>query len=240
MAAGGPPGAKGQIGDPGGGEKGEKGSNGSAGPKGPQGAKGPKGDKGQKGPPSTCYLIEVFAGPDCASACESGDPTNVYSNCVTLTAGCFIYSDSGCSSSYNLGFFSYNNDCYQGIGGGVAIFYEEACARSDLRLKTSIETITDAIGKLQRISVREYDWNSEYYWFDKFNATGKIHSIGVIAQELLEVVPYVVHTDKNGYYWVDYTKLNALLIEGVKEQQRSIYEINTQIEELEKLLSNGE
>ena len=119
-------------------------------------------------------------------------------------------------------------------------FFEQGCGRSDVRLKTSIETITDAVDKLQRISVREFDWNSEYYLFDKFTATGKIHSIGVIAQELLEVVPYVVHTDLNGYYWVDYTKLNALLIEGVKEQQRSIYEINAQIDELMKIIDDGE
>ena len=56
----------------------------------------------------------------------------------------------------------------------------------------------------------------------------------------MEIIPSIVHKDGRGYYWVDYDKLNGLLIEGVKEQQRSIYEINTHIEELEKLLNNGE
>ena len=123
--------------------------------------------------------------------------------------------------------------------GGNNYQFSEDC-RSDQRLKTGIETIVNAVDTLVKIPVREFDWNSEYYWFDKFNATGRIHSIGVIAQELLDIVPSVVHEDSKGYYWVSYTKLNALLIEGVKEQQRSIYEINAQIEELEKLLNDGE
>jgi hypothetical protein len=120
-----------------------------------------------------------------------------------------------------------------GVGPGIN------CGRSDERVKTGIETIENALEKILAIPVREFDWNSSYYFYDKYTQTGKIHSIGVIAQELLDVVPMVVHKDGQGYYWVDYNKLNGLLIEGVKEQQRSIYEINSQIEELEKLLNDG-
>jgi hypothetical protein len=130
-----------------------------------------------------------------------------------------------------------DNGCYQIIECQLEVL--QNCERSDIRLKNSIETIPNAVDKLSKISVKEFDWNSKYYQYDHYTQTGKIHSIGLIAQELLEVVPYVVHKRKDGYYWVDYSKLNGLLIEGVKEQQRSIYEINSQIEELEKLLNDG-
>jgi hypothetical protein len=239
-----PAGPKGAIGDPGGGDKGEKGTTGPAGPKGPIGAKGPKGDKGPTGP-AACFEVSVSSGPSCGEACAEQE-FSYFSNCTNITDACCLYQDPSCNECVSE-FFYYaggnDNACFSintGAACGCALVTEQGCGRSDVRLKTSIETITDAVDKLQKISVREFDWNSEYYLFDKFTATGKIHSIGVIAQELLEVVPYVVHTDLNGYYWVDYTKLNALLIEGVKEQQRSIYDINAQIDELMKIVDDGE
>jgi hypothetical protein len=144
-------------------------------------------------------------------------------NCLVAVDGC-PYAKIG-------------DTAYEDIGGNSYYFCQDC--RSDKRLKTGIETIVDAVDTLLKIPVREFDWNSSYYYYDKFTQTGKIHSIGVIAQELLDVVPFVVHEDSKGYYWVSYTKLNALLIEGVKEQQRSIYEINAQIEELMKIVNDG-
>ena len=39
---------------------------------------------------------------------------------------------------------------------------------------------------------------------------------------------------KNGYYTVDYSKVNALLVEGIKEQQVFIDEVEKDIIDLEK------
>jgi hypothetical protein len=54
-------------------------------------------------------------------------------------------------------------------------------------------------------------------------ANGK-HEIGVIAEEVGAVVPELVSWEKNGKdaQGVDYTRLTALLIEAMKEQQRQI------------------
>jgi hypothetical protein len=189
-------------------------------------------------------MITVGYAPDCGTACANKE-LNYYSNCTNITDGCYVYSDDSCdvclpdtSATGEVMAGGNDNSCYEIIECQLETL--ERCEGSDIRLKNSIETIPNAVDKLLKIPVREFDWNSSYYYYDKYTQTGKIHSIGVIAQELLEVVPYVVHTDHNGYYWVDYTKLNGLLIEGVKEQQRSIYEINRQIEELEKLIQDGE
>lgn len=59
---------------------------------------------------------------------------------------------------------------------------------------------------------------------------------GVIAQEVLAVLPEVVSEDLNGHYSVAYGNLNALLIEAIKEQQTQIENQKTEIEELKDLV----
>ena len=46
--------------------------------------------------------------------------------------------------------------------------------------------------------------------------------IGVIAQEVLEVLPEVVKKEDDGYYSVAYGNMVGLLIESIKEQQKQI------------------
>ena len=57
--------------------------------------------------------------------------------------------------------------------------------------------------------------------------------MGVIAQEIEEVLPQLVQTRESGYKAVKYDKLVALLIEGIKEQQTQIEELRNKIEKLE-------
>jgi hypothetical protein len=249
----GPPGPKGAIGDPGGGEKGEKGTTGPPGPIGPQGAKGIKGDKGTKGPAASCNGFSGYIQCDPSlipDICSNNTPATLYQNGNPFAPSTDTYYDSGCveciyglcdNGGFDMGYWAAGtgtgaiaNPSFP-CGGQSAI----NCGRSDERVKTGIETITNSLDSILQIPVREYDWNSNYYYYNKLSDSDKLHSIGVIAQELMEIIPSIVHKDGRGYYWVDYDKLNGLLIEGVKEQQRSIYEINTQIEELEKLLNNG-
>ena len=46
--------------------------------------------------------------------------------------------------------------------------------------------------------------------------------IGVIAQEVEEILPEVVHTDEAGMKSVSYGSIIGLLIEAIKEQQEII------------------
>jgi hypothetical protein len=61
-------------------------------------------------------------------------------------------------------------------------------------------------------------------------ASGK-HEIGVVAEEVAEVVPEVVSFEKNGKdtRGVDYSRITALLIEATKEQQLLIRRQQLQI-----------
>jgi hypothetical protein len=61
--------------------------------------------------------------------------------------------------------------------------------------------------------------------------------IGLIAEEIGEVVPEVVQYEENGKdaKSVDYARLVALLIEGMKEQQKQIDELKARL----TLLNSG-
>ncbi|MBA95746.1 MAG: hypothetical protein CMP21_08530 [Rickettsiales bacterium] len=101
-------------------------------------------------------------------------------------------------------------------------------ANSDRRLKKNIETIKDALYKVQNIRGVIYQKK-----LDK-TELGPIE-IGVIAQELEDYVPEVIvkPADESEFLQVIYPQLNALLIEAIKEL---IVEKNNDMIELIKKL----
>lgn len=93
---------------------------------------------------------------------------------------------------------------------------------SDERLKENIVTIDDSINKIKQLRGVEYDWKK----------SGK-RDIGVIAQEVEQVIPEVVSTvDGKDEYVVEYGHMVGLLIEGIKEQQKEIDELKTLVKQL--------
>ncbi len=87
-------------------------------------------------------------------------------------------------------------------------------ANSDERLKKNIETITDALHKVTGLRGVEYDHKN----------TGD-HCLGLIAQEVEQIIPQVVYEGVDGVKSVAYQNIVALLIEAVKDQQRQIDEL---------------
>ena len=100
-----------------------------------------------------------------------------------------------------------------------------AYSSSDKRLKDNVKPIENALNKVIAIGGYEFDWNDNQDTYEG-------HDVGVIAQEVEEVLPEVVETRKDGYKAVKYEKMVPLLIEAIKDQQK-------QIEELKALLKDG-
>jgi hypothetical protein len=98
----------------------------------------------------------------------------------------------------------------QGQGAALADGWATYSSR---RWKTNIQTLPDALDKVERLRGVSYD----------LKENGK-HEIGVIAEEVGAVVPEIVQWDKNGKdaNGVDYSRLTALLIEAVKQQQAQL------------------
>ena len=85
----------------------------------------------------------------------------------------------------------------------------EVTVSSDIRLKSNIETIDSALDKVKAM---------RGVYFDRHDVEDK-RSVGVIAQEIQEVMPEVVATDdtEDKYLSVAYGNLVGVLIEAVKE-----------------------
>ena len=80
--------------------------------------------------------------------------------------------------------------------------------------------ISEPLYKLSKVGGYTFDWNDK-------QDTYKGHDVGVVAQEIEEVLPQVVTTRGNGYKAVKYEKIVPLLIESIKE-------LNKKIEDIEK------
>ena len=96
-----------------------------------------------------------------------------------------------------------------------------AYASSDRRLKENIKPIPNALEKIDKVNGVEFDWK---VGFEKSHSyTG--HDIGLIAQEVEEVLPDIVVTRDDGYKAIRYEKMVALLLQAIKELKNEILEL---------------
>ena len=177
-------------------------------------------------------------------ACYYPDYFYIYQETSYFAVGFYKYRTGyNCSNSTCdwAGLYSYMN--YSGTYqlnytcGDISTFV--SCSYSDVTLKSGIETLTNALSNIMNIEAVEYDWN------DKLNATSleyfkkqqKLHTIGLIAQNVRLYYPEVVSMNPDGYYSIDYKKLNAVLVEGIKEQEVFIEDIDKQLEYIESKLN---
>ena len=97
-----------------------------------------------------------------------------------------------------------------------------AYSSSDKRLKENIKPLDSALDKVLKISGVEFDWKELTQKEKETIHSNQGHDVGVIAQEIEEVLPEVVTTRENGYKAVKYEKIVPLLIQAIKEQQEEI------------------
>jgi hypothetical protein len=98
---------------------------------------------------------------------------------------------------------------------------------SDKRLKTSLNKISNAVDKVTRINGYYFNWE---------HGKDASRHVGVIAQEVHEVLPEIISEDSKGLKSLDYGKLTPLLIEAIKEQQKLIEKQNKEMEELKAIV----
>ena len=111
------------------------------------------------------------------------------------------------------------------IGRGLANAWYTYSSR---RWKENIRPIDNALAKVERLRGVYYDWKE-----------GKSHDIGLIAEEVGEVVPEVVTYEKDGKdaQSLDYARLTPLLVEAVKELKAENKALERRIEALESASS---
>jgi len=140
----------------------------------------------------------------------------------------YITSSSNTSGTHT-GAVSTSSACSTGaltVTGAITATGEVTAYYSDLKLKTNIVTIADALDKVEAINGVTFDPNETALALGIDNR----HQMGVIAQEVEAVAPELVCDSAfKGYKTVRYDKLTALLIEAVKELSAKVKVLEAQV-----------
>ena len=103
----------------------------------------------------------------------------------------------------------------------------DVTAYSDARIKTNVSTVENALDKVLQLRGVTYQ---------RTDTEDKSTKVGLIAQEVKEVLPEVVTEQTDGLLSVSYGNMVGVLIEAMKEQQAIIETLEAKIELLTKYL----
>ena len=109
---------------------------------------------------------------------------------------------------------------YATSGNIYALGEVTAYSASDVRLKENINSIVSALPTIDRLNPVTYNWNSTAKELN--NTKTDNLEYGLIAQELEQVLPELVHPLYSNYKAIDYIKLIPLLIKGIQELNKKI------------------
>jgi hypothetical protein len=138
---------------------------------------------------------------------------------------------------------------------------------SDVRLKTDVRPVTDALGLVSKLQAVRYRWGEcglSHFTRDIEtslsagpDATGEEHQqardaergkaldalsgdrLGLVAQDVEAVLPELVHDDADGYKHIRYQHLTALLAEAIKEQDAVVRALSAEIAALRAASTEG-
>jgi len=108
---------------------------------------------------------------------------------------------------------------------------------SDSRLKKNKIALPYGLDEIMKLNPVKYDRYSGSLDNGKIklDKCSKREEIGLVAQELIEVIPEAVQKpedESNSFYGVDYVRLIPVLIKAVQEQQEQIEDLKREIESL--------
>ncbi|ENV8135671.1 tail fiber domain-containing protein [Salmonella enterica] len=132
-------------------------------------------------------------------------------------------------------YWAHNGD----FTAGAAVYCNDVYIRSDARLKINVENYTqNAVDKVNKLTVKTYD---KVKSLSDREVIG--HEIGIIAQDLQEILPEAVTTSKVGspdnpeeILTISNSAVNALLIKAVQEMSSKMEEMSKEIERLKSLV----
>lgn len=104
---------------------------------------------------------------------------------------------------------------------------------SDLRFKTNVRSISSPLEKVKSLRGVYFNWDQKSFPDKNFSDKTEL---GFIAQEVEKVLPEVVSKDKttDEYLSVKYDKVVALLVEAIKEQQKQIDSLKSQVKKFKR------
>jgi hypothetical protein len=104
---------------------------------------------------------------------------------------------------------------------------------SDIRLKANIRSIDNALNKVLKLEGIKYEWKNGV---NPDLTLPDSTQIGFSAQDVEKVLPELVTTNSEGFKAVSYQNMSAVLVEAVKEQQKTIEQQQTELEQVKRQL----
>jgi hypothetical protein len=123
-----------------------------------------------------------------------------------------------------------NASCKLDVAGSICA--NGTPINSDERFKKDIVVIENALTKLHDLEGVSYFMRTEEFKDRNFPESKQL---GLIAQDVEGVFPELVITQNDGYKAVNYDGMIPILIEGIKEQQLIITDLEKQVSELGEL-----
>ena len=103
---------------------------------------------------------------------------------------------------------------------------------SDRNRKSNIQPFRDALRKIEKLSAYSYQFKTTEKELKKGDTGEK--AIGLMAQEIVKIVPEAVNKTSEGALFVNYNMITSILVEALKEQQDLIRQLENRIIALEK------
>jgi len=119
----------------------------------------------------------------------------------------------------------YTLDVRGTIGNNTTLYH------SDIRWKKNVATIEHALDKVARLRGVSYQWRRDEFPEMNFPPGTQL---GLVSQEVEEVLPEVVTTGEDGYKDLEYAKLTAVLVEAIKELRQQNESLQRQLNELKQ------
>jgi hypothetical protein len=111
--------------------------------------------------------------------------------------------------------------------------YLDVFAGSDLRFKENITEVGQSLPLLNQLKTYKYNYKLKEFADNKFPAGGQI---GLMAQEVEQVIPELTKKDLNGHMYVNYTGMVPLLVKGINELEARLKQSEQEIRVLKDLL----
>lgn len=102
-----------------------------------------------------------------------------------------------------------------------------AYSSSDRRLKKNIKSISNSLDLIEKLNPVQFKWNKKAKELNK--EKDERNNYGLIAQEVEEILPELVHPIYDKYKSVDYEQLIPILIQSIKELNDKINVLQNKI-----------
>jgi hypothetical protein len=128
------------------------------------------------------------------------------------------------SSGFGASIFNVTGNAY--ITGNMTA--NSTSSISDRTFKKNIESFDahDALDAVQKLRPVKYDWRVDEFPERKLNPE---KDIGFIAQEVKEILPYVVKGAADGEYSVDYARIVTVLVGAVQDLTKQVEDLKAKL-----------